>query len=555
MLAAAKSARAVRIDALRRRSPFRVRPREWGGFMRFAYAAIFSLVIAAILPFGAAASQISEGSDVAAARVAAEQELVSLSISPGDAVFQVGTRNYAGPNCPGNGWSCTTASVVVQINTTTTSSSVNISQCGPSGVVTNDPTTGVCVVLQISTGNAANNAKCFERTSANPAFERCKIRQQNVSGLNKAFVDQGVFQSQATSTASQPQESWQIARVRQFNGTGRNDSTVWQTVIQNEFQSARGSSILTVDQNQEAHQDVDVCQGGTTSACGTGSDGRNKSSIIQTNLQNARVEFDSNTIAAITQKQNIDPNRPTIIAGVTQNTSNKTNESTLVHVNGQLASVYRAGDRDDDDEAATLAVFNGGPITQQQGSGIRCNPPYKGGVCGFVEQTQFSDPVLAGPLEEQTARQWQNEGQVLVAPKRLTTSQTQYGPLFCCATQLPVLADGGNPNNVDLINQNKVQLHTASFAQGEVQGHCLTSGNCTIDQTLVQTGNPTQRNTCPSATQCGDPACDGHICNPQIDCTFAVSEGGCSRQDITGAPIPPRPMCDETCESIFIGPN
>src|SRR5690242_5941404 len=42
-------------------------------------------------------------------------ELTSLGADPSAAVVQRGLRNYAGPSCPGSGWTCTTATTVVQV--------------------------------------------------------------------------------------------------------------------------------------------------------------------------------------------------------------------------------------------------------------------------------------------------------------------------------------------------------------------------------------------------------------------------------------------------------
>ena len=92
---------------------------------RFAYVAILALTFALLVPSAAVAAEKQISMDVAAARVAAETLLVSRGINPSDAVFQVGERNYAGSSCPGSGWNCTGASIVVQITTGAAVSSVN----------------------------------------------------------------------------------------------------------------------------------------------------------------------------------------------------------------------------------------------------------------------------------------------------------------------------------------------------------------------------------------------------------------------------------------------
>jgi hypothetical protein len=398
-----------------------------------------------------------------------------------------------------------------------------------------------------------------ERSFSNNVQQFCKIKQQIGSGgTNTAFVEQTIWQSQATG----PQDAQQIARVRQFNAGGANssnESTVFQTVFQNEFKSAEGLLLMPIDQTQEAHQNVDVCQGGAANACSpiTGTDVNNKSSIVQTNLQKARVDLGSNTLALmITQQQNANGLDPKSLAVLSQNTSNKTNESLLVHKNAQFASVYRAvqddndndedvGDDNDEDDAAPPIVFSG-TVTQLQGNGSNCDSKL-GGLCGFVEQTQFSAP----PLARQIAYQWQDELQKAVAPTGLTPAhltQIQHGDEFCCATQLPP-APLGNPNNVDFIHQKKVQLTTGSAATADMWVHCATSGDCMIDQTYSHNG-VTQTNSCPGTfPQCSDqtfPCSAGKICNPTINCISPAEGSGCTKG--VGAPptgVPPPFQCPD----------
>ena len=47
-------------------------------------------------------------------------------------VTQRGARNYAGPNCPGKGWNCTTSTRVLQISTSSGQNKVECSRGPPS---------------------------------------------------------------------------------------------------------------------------------------------------------------------------------------------------------------------------------------------------------------------------------------------------------------------------------------------------------------------------------------------------------------------------------------
>ena len=56
-------------------------------------------------------------------RAAVVKYLASHGIDSKKIVIQRGARNYAGPHCPGRGWTCTTAKRVVQISYARTSTS------------------------------------------------------------------------------------------------------------------------------------------------------------------------------------------------------------------------------------------------------------------------------------------------------------------------------------------------------------------------------------------------------------------------------------------------
>src|SRR5687768_7932747 len=60
---------------------------------------------------------------------AAKTYLISQGFDPSKFIFQVGLKNYAGPSCPGLGWNCTAANLVVQI---TTAGGTNYAECADS---------------------------------------------------------------------------------------------------------------------------------------------------------------------------------------------------------------------------------------------------------------------------------------------------------------------------------------------------------------------------------------------------------------------------------------
>src|ERR671937_643784 len=78
--------------------------------------------------------------------------LVTHGIDPTGVVIQRGAHNYAGPSCPGRGWTCTHAARVVQI------SADNHFVCTPSHTGVASPPSARTIV-QIATGGL-NQAYC-----------------------------------------------------------------------------------------------------------------------------------------------------------------------------------------------------------------------------------------------------------------------------------------------------------------------------------------------------------------------------------------------------------
>ena len=84
-------------------------------------------------------------------RAAAVQYLRSIHVNPTGVVIQRGVRNYAGPSCPGSGWSCTTTThPVVQV---AAAGGKNTFSCG----------TASCAVVQVAGAPmlAPNMASCI----------------------------------------------------------------------------------------------------------------------------------------------------------------------------------------------------------------------------------------------------------------------------------------------------------------------------------------------------------------------------------------------------------
>jgi hypothetical protein len=98
--------------------------------LRRCAAALSTAFLVAFLGGGSgvvaqAAGGATEGPDLSTPE-AAKAYLISQGFDPSKFIFQVGLNNYAGPSCPGLGWNCTTANLVVQI---ATAGGVNYAEC------------------------------------------------------------------------------------------------------------------------------------------------------------------------------------------------------------------------------------------------------------------------------------------------------------------------------------------------------------------------------------------------------------------------------------------
>src|SRR5262249_28739051 len=149
---------------------------------------------------GAGVQPLTAPSPDLSTRAAVAKYLDSLGLNAKGVVIQRGVRNYAGPHCPGRGWTCTTSKRVVQISTYMQ----NIVQftCTPStGGSAVSPNT--CLIVQSSTG-AANSATCTERVNDPLGGQSCAIYQLNTTGANNATVTQQTsVMAGTTQTASQ----------------------------------------------------------------------------------------------------------------------------------------------------------------------------------------------------------------------------------------------------------------------------------------------------------------------------------------------------------------
>jgi len=150
-------------------------------------------------------------------RASIVRHLRSLGIDPRAVVFQRGKRNYAGPNCPGRAWNCTTATMVVQL--ASHKDGENHAVCKGEGAELESP--NKCVIVQGSLTESGNNhAVCIMKSHSPDATQSCEITQSTADGRNHAIAHESV-ENTFHGPASE-QHARQEIQITQTAGSGRN---------------------------------------------------------------------------------------------------------------------------------------------------------------------------------------------------------------------------------------------------------------------------------------------------------------------------------------------
>jgi hypothetical protein len=374
-------------------------------------------VVALVVTAGASATSASPARLATAADAA--KYLRSLGVDPRGVVIQRGARNYAGPRCPGSGWTCTKARRVLQVGND------NRVECTP-GTATESEGMQECVIVQ-SDPEARNDARCKERLTADTASQVCSIMQTGIE--NKAHVDQAI-----ESRGGPTQDASQTANVTQSGATLKNEVHVKQSVAQ--------ATKIGPSQTQEAHQAATVTQDAVA-------DGDNQSQVDQdqhqiahrgtTQLQNA--SFSSSF--ADCNPFFLGPSQPNVCANVTQTAVDGDNDNHL------RQSV------DEDANAQDIAV-------QRQGS-------FGGGIDGRVH----SESVTG------TSTNDANQGKSQTAKAPDGSFQTQIDPTSCCG----FASAQGNDQSRETIDQSSRQdaSEALAFQTLSIIGtSSSTAGSCEI---------------------------------------------------------------------------
>ncbi len=421
--------------------------------MRFKLwlVAVAALVLIALPGTASAASVVPLGLSPSLSNAQVLAYLQGHGADPNHAIIERGLRNYAGPNCPGTGWTCTKrVSDVVQLGPAGLANPTNVASCIKTS----------CDITQTNT-SANNIAYCLQAGGGANATQQCTIVQTNSTGDNVANVGMVIAQ-----LLSPTEQASQTASVDQENVSGNNATNLAQQIQQ----ALLGPGTTVATQDQEGTSSASVTQNSTS--------GNNNFNGYQ---QQQQSEYFNGAATAVSQNQddNFDGNG-----------TSGPNESVVLLQNGAPGTSATG----QDNSALTQLIQQNQAInnnaaapgsTQTQGA-------FNGGLEGSTNQ--FSSGVASENVH-------QNELQVQQPENNPNITQTQFGPLHCCSEQVD------NANNTFQINQESTQQASPNAVQSEnILGTCQTSGTCTVTQQVTENGQTTPNSctsfSCDSTIQC-----------------------------------------------------
>jgi hypothetical protein len=419
--------------------------------------------------------------------------LRAIGLDPDRVVVQRGVRNYAGPSCPGTGWTCTsTADPVVQI-------------AAPGGANRFHCATASCVVVQTTAAVATNTAKCIRTRGIT---QSCSISQTSATADNVAIVVEI-----ATKMSGLTQNASSTAQITQqaTGSSNSNTACVYQSVTLEGSTIATKGTPVTVTLN--AHQSISITQdsaaGGNVvqNATTAGVCGAPGSLLTQAQTLTSRATGGG----AITQNENAAASGPNMLLDIAQNQSP-----------GFLGSASGANRAAFSQTNSVVAVARTlvGPVSQTQSSPV-------GGLEATVNQFSHDVSTIVAQQTETQCEHAQTSGPfsptcVTGDPPSYSLTQVQYGPVrkgACCSTQ------GDNPGSTFTVEQRSTQDNDTHQNQtNQVEADCSTSGSCTVTQTTTVDGQTTT-NTQTAQTVDTSISCTGTSCSTAPSIVFDGSPG------------------------------
>src|SRR4051812_6425946 len=245
----------------------------------------------------------------------AARYLRAIGVDPRGLVIQRGARNYAGPNCPGAGWACTsTAHPVIQI---AAAGGKNTFLCstGSCAVVQATAASATRTARSLSAAAATNTAKCIKTTGLT---QSCSLSQNTSSGNNEAIVyENAVKNTGLTQTALVTAQITQTA-----SGANANKACVFQNVNIEGSATEKKTSPIVV--SLDARQTISITQdsktgGNTLASASTASAGSCAAGqLMQTQTLLSKA---SGAGGSITQNENAGSSQPNVSLVIAQNQS------------------------------------------------------------------------------------------------------------------------------------------------------------------------------------------------------------------------------------------
>jgi hypothetical protein len=263
----------------------------------------------------------------------AKRYLRAIGVNPRGVVIQRGARNYAGPNCPGASWACTSAARPV----------VQIAAAG--GKNTFVCTSASCAVVQTRAARSGralaapkppNVASCVKTTGLT---QSCTISQTS-AGPNSAYVYESAGKmSGLTQTASYTATITQQATGT--NPTNTNTACVYQSVnIDGSTTALRGKPVTVT---LRAHQAVTISQDGLAGNFASNASNSSGTSCTGDPLtQNQTLTSTAYATGPITQLEN-DPADPTVGPNVDLTITQNPQSCNTVKPQPSSCSAYTGG--------------------------------------------------------------------------------------------------------------------------------------------------------------------------------------------------------------------
>jgi hypothetical protein len=430
------------------------------GFFSFVVAVVAGVTL--VSASGAATKTSQLGRIDVSSRAAVIHYLRSIHIDPAGVVIQRDAHNYAGANCPGKHWNCTTTThAVVQI-------------APAAGRNTFSCSTVHCAVVQFAPAAPVNNTASCVRTAGRT--QSCSVTQLNSSGGDNTAI---VYEK-AVASDGLAQTTKSTATITQRSTSGSNTACVYQETVLSDSTSLPGHVTL----NQESHQSVTVTQDSTTgdNSADSSAFASGACDTADPITQNQTLTSTDTSPGAITQSQNAGNHGANVTIDIEQNqgvangVASGTNDANFVQ-NSTLTAI---------------ANSSNGPVSQTQSSvdgGLlgTVNQDSSGGSTANTEQheKQCEDAATAG-----LASCHESDPDASEAPASLT--QNQIGPIrkgLGTATQ----TRGGSADTftIDQTSQQDNDQGSGSNQTEDIEADCLTDGNCTVTQSVTVNGEET----------------------------------------------------------------